>query len=675
MIADGAFREALPRSPNGEPDIDVWLDQASGFSTENRVAAVGLLELLSDAETREAGLELLELLLRLRMDFVTVMAGMTLFAVQRDIVDASRLPEEIASVVLALLPLANIHGLSFSNVAVLSSQSKSQTDNVRHMLIALINDPRVVVIKLAERVVTLSRARDVAASERRTMAREAMEFFVPLANRLGIWQLKWMLEDKAFSCLHPTEYRTIADKLDDRREARERQVEAIRQDLEFRLSAAGITAEVHGRAKHIYSIWRKMIDKDIDLSEVRDMQAVRVLVDSVGTCYSVLGIVHTSWPHIPAEFDDYIANPKKNGYRSIHTAVIGPAGKTLEVQIRTHEMHEECELGLCAHWAYKSEEVTTLEANRHPSALQSQKIDWLRGVLEWHDEIGTATNGDYMTQEQVFVTTPRGHVLDLSPGATALDFAYRVHTEVGHRCRGARVDGRRVPLNRPLVTGECVEIETGEEEAPKREWLDPALGYVKTSRSREKIRAWFKSQVVESNLRAGRALLDDTMERLGLGGRFGQGERVAALAERAGYKSADDLLIAVGVGDQLVFDLVKMLPSNVRGHSLIEPIETPEQAQGVMQGVIIRGRDRQGLLRDVMAAVADLSVWVVGAEARADVPGTRATITMRLNASKRRGTVNSNGATEMVTLARVIDAIRRVPDVEDVRRTNVPTIE
>lgn len=675
MIADGAFREALPRSPDGEPDIDVWLDQASGFSTENRVAAVGLLELLSDSETREAGLELLELLLRLRMDFVTVMAGMTLFAVQRGIVDANRLPEEIASVVLALLPLANIHGLSFSNVAVLSSQSKSQTDNVRHMLIALINDPRVVVIKLAERVVTLSRAKDVAASERRTMAREAMEFFVPLANRLGIWQLKWMLEDQAFSCLHPTEYRTIADKLDDRREARERQVEAIRQDLEFRLSAAGITAEVHGRAKHIYSIWRKMIDKDIDLSEVRDMQAVRVLVDSVGTCYSVLGIVHTSWPHIPTEFDDYIANPKKNGYRSIHTAVIGPAGKTLEVQIRTHEMHDECELGLCAHWAYKSEEVTTLEANRHPSALQSRKIDWLRGVLEWHDEIDTAANGDYMAQEQVFVTTPRGHVLDLSPGATALDFAYRVHTEVGHRCRGARVDGRRVPLNRPLVTGECVEIETGEEEAPKREWLDPALGYVKTSRSREKIRAWFKSQVVESNLRAGRALLDDTMERLGLGDQFGQGERVAALAERAGYKSADDLLIAVGVGDQLVFDLVKMLPSNVRGHSLIERIETPEQAQGVMQGVIIRGRDRQGLLRDVMAAVADLSVWVVGAEARADMPGTRATITMRLNASKRRGTANSNGATEMVTLARVIDAIRRVPDVEDVRRTNVPAIE
>lgn len=654
-MAMGDFHEELPRLANGEPDIDVWLDQASGFSVANRATAVGLLDLLTDDASRAPGLELVELLLKLRMDFATVMAGMALFAVRNGEIDPKQLPDDVAGVIAALLPLCNTGSLSFSDPAVLSSEAKSQTDNVRHMLIALIDDPRVAVVKLAERVVALRRAREAPSAERCPMAREVMEFFVPLANRLGIWQLKWMLEDLAFSHLHPREYRQIAAKLDGRREERERQVEAIRQDMEFRLSAAGIDAEVHGRAKHIYSIWRKMSHKAIDFSGVRDVRALRVLVDGIDACYGVLGVVHTSWPHIPSEFDDYIANPKDNGYRSIHTAVLGPAGHTLEVQIRTRAMHEECELGLCAHWAYK-EAAQSSSGKLQSSALQSKKIDWLRSVLEWHDEIDSVANGGYMAQERVFVTTPQGHVLDLSPGATAVDFAYRVHTEVGHRCRGARVNGVRVPLNTQLATGECVEIETGDEEAPKREWLNPALGYVKTSRSRGKIQAWFKEQLAESNIRAGRALIEDTMVRLGLGENFATTERCRVLVECAGYESAEALFLAVGVGDQLVFDLVRMLPGET---DLSDDSVAPSDSDGgtdSLQGIVVRGVDRDGLLRDVMSAVADLSISVVAANARADVPGTMATITMRMHIAN------------VAELARVINAIQRVSDVLDVRR-------
>ena len=344
-----------------------------------------------------------------------------------------------------------------------------------------------------------------------------MAFFAPLAGRLGIWQLKWALEDLAFRHLYPAEYQDIADNLDGRREARERQVEAIRQDLAFRLTAAGISdAVVQGRAKHIYSIWNKMSYKAVGFKDVYDVQAVRVLVADIDTCYRVLGIVHRSWPPISREFDDYIANPKANGYRSIHTAVIGPAGKTLEVQIRTRTMHEESELGMCAHWAYKDE--TNGTGDGPPAdAGGSQKIDWLRSLLEWQEEqreVASAVAGVasaapvFRGQDRVFVTTPQGHVLDLAPGATPVDFAYRIHTEIGHRCRGARIDGRQVPLNTRLNTGECVEIETGDSATPQREWLNPLLGYVTTARARSKIQSWFRDQSAASNIEAGQALLE-----------------------------------------------------------------------------------------------------------------------------------------------------------------------
>ena len=629
--------------PDGEPDLDVWLDDASGFSSKNRRKAGALLDLIDGEESRRSGLELVELLIHLKMDIVTAMAGMTMFAVRRGEIDLDDLPREVGMLVAAVLKLSSTDVLALNDSAFLLSESKSQTDNVRHMLIALIDDPRVAVIKLVERVVVLRAAKQADWEHRQVIATEAMEFFAPLAGRLGIWQLKWTLEDLAFRCLYPEQYREIASKLDGRREARERQVEAIRQDMEFRLVAEGIEAEVHGRAKHIYSIWRKMRHKAIDFSEVYDVQAVRVLVDRIDACYRVLGVVHTSWPHIPMEFDDYIANPKENGYRSIHTAVIGPVGKTLEIQIRTREMHDEAELGMCAHWAYKDGDA---------GALQSRKMDWLRSVLEWHDDLGVRANGEYLNQDRVFVTTPRGHVLDLSPDATPVDFAYRIHTEIGHRCRGAKVDGRRVPLNRRLSTGECVEIETGEQQEPRRDWLNPALGYVNTSRARSKIQSWFKNQLAESNINAGRALLEESAARLGFTDDF------ADLAERAGYESEDALLLTVGVGDQLVIDLVKLVSRRSDEQREILPDE-PEATTGIFQGVVVRGRDRDGLLRDVAAAIAELSISVVATTARAESPGESATLSLELHVA------------DLAQLARAIDNIRSVPDVLDVRRLQV----
>ena len=675
------FRLDLPRMANGDPDIDIWLDEASEFSSTSRKTAVTVFRLIASHESRKPGLELVELLLQLKMDIVTVMAGMAFFAVQRGDVDPGELPEKVAGLIAAVLRLSNTNVLTFNDSAVLSSEAKSQADNVRHLLIALIDDPRVAVIKLAERVVALRHAKDGDRTVRHVAAREAMEFFAPLAGRLGIWQLKWSLEDMAFRYLYPKEYRHIVSRLDGRREERERQVEAIRQDLEFRLSTANIEAEVHGRAKHIYSIWKKMNHKDIDFSEVYDVQAVRVMVDQVDDCYRVMGMVHTSWPHIPSEFDDYIANPKENGYRAIHTAVIGPAGKTLEVQIRTRAMHEEAELGVCAHWAYKDD-----AGSASGGALLSQKMDWLRSVLEWHEErrrhggqasvfgsvngIETTHDSVFAMQSRIFVTTPQGHVLDLAPNATPVDFAYRVHTEIGHRCVAARVDGRSVPLNRRLATGECVEIETGQTAQPKREWLDPALGYVNTSRARSKIQSWFRCQAAESNITAGRTLLTEMLAHISTAESSAAAEAAtgnfAALARLAGYDSEDEMLLAVGIGDQLATDLAKLL-TQFAGHA---PSHQPQETTDHFYSLAVYGRDRDGLLRDIMAAVAVTSISVVAVNADTDPRSGGAAISLKLHITVPFTNSSTDSATDPAPLLRAEADIRAIAGVVDVQRTS-----
>src|SRR5215467_11171879 len=363
-----------------------------------------------------------------------------------------------------------------------------QTETLRKMLLAVVSDPRLVLARLAEELIALRHARELPAAERERRALEARAIYAPLANRLGVWQLKWELEDLAFRYLEPEEYRRIAGALNERRADRERYIDALCGELRDALQAAGITAEVYGRPKHMYSIYRKMQRKQLAFEQLFDVRAVRVVVATIPECYAALGIVHGRWPYIPGEFDDYIATPKGNGYRSIHTAVIGPLTKSVEVQIRTSEMHEHAELGVAAHWTYKEGGARDAEYQR--------KIEWVRRLLEPQEGGGDRDFLEGMRTElfedRVYALTPKGEVIDLPRGATPLDFAYNVHTSLGHRCRGAKVNGRIVPLTHALSNGEIVEIITGKHEAPSRDWLAPEQGYLVSARNRAKVRAWFR---------------------------------------------------------------------------------------------------------------------------------------------------------------------------------------
>ena len=368
-----------------------------------------------------------------------------------------------------------------------------QAEILRKMLLAVVSDPRLVLARLAEHLVSLRHARETSPEERERRAVEARAIFAPLANRLGVWQLKWELEDLAFRYLEPEEYRRIAAELNERRADRERYIESLCETLRAELAKAGIVAGVYGRPKHMYSIYRKMARKHLAFEQLFDVRAVRVVVDSIPDCYAALGVVHGLWPYIQGEFDDYIATPKDNFYRSIHTAVMGPQGKSVEVQIRTREMHEHAELGVAAHWTYK-------EGGARDAQYQ-RKIEWVRRLLEPHESADGDSERDFVDrvrtelfEDRVYAITPKGEVVDLPRGSTPLDFAYSVHTALGHRCRGAKVNGRIVPLTYTLSNGEIVEIITGKQEAPSRDWMAPEHGYLVSARNRSKVRAWFRDR-------------------------------------------------------------------------------------------------------------------------------------------------------------------------------------
>jgi GTP pyrophosphokinase len=376
-----------------------------------------------------------------------------------------------------------------------------QAETLRKMLLAVVSDPRLILARLAEHLVALRHARDLASdaaglAERERRAVEARAVFGPLASRLGVWQLKWELEDLAFRYLEPQEYRRIAGALNERRADRERYIEELCERLRSELQAAGIQAQVYGRPKHMYSIYRKMQRKHLAFEQLFDVRAVRIIVETIRDCYAALGVVHSLWTYIPGEFDDYIATPKGNFYRSIHTAVIGPQGRSVEVQIRTREMHEHAELGVAAHWTYKEGAA---------DAEYQKKIEWVRRLLEPHGTAqapagdGSDADREFLEQvtselfeDRVYALTPKGEVVDLPRGATPLDFAYSVHTSLGHRCRGAKVNGRIVPLTYALSNGEIVEIITGKQDAPSRDWLAPEQGFLVSPRNRAKVRAWFR---------------------------------------------------------------------------------------------------------------------------------------------------------------------------------------
>ncbi|MFN3964721.1 MAG: RelA/SpoT family protein [Silanimonas lenta] len=418
-------------------------------------------------------------------------------------------------------------------------EGRANAEGLRRLLLAIVRDLRVVPVLLALQLARLRAAAALPDAERLALARLAADLLAPLANRLGIWQLKWEIEDLAFRHLQPETYQRIARLLDEKRVAREQYIEEVKRQLREALAAAGIEAEVAGRPKHIYSIWKKMQRKDVPFGELYDIRAVRVLVADVADCYAALGVVHQVWTPIAREFDDYIARPKGNGYRSLHTAVIGPEGRTVEVQIRTRDMHEQAELGVAAHWRYKE--------GGGADASFERKIAWMRQLLEASEGDEQALQAGLRTdlvEDRVYVLTPQGKVIDLPRGATVLDFAYAVHTEVGHRCRGAKVNGRIVTLDHAPATGDVVEILTGKEAAPRRDWLLPANGYLVTGRARDKVRAWFHKLDRAQNLAEGRELLDKELRRLGL-----IGADLAPVLPKLRVATVDDLMVALSLGD------------------------------------------------------------------------------------------------------------------------------
>ena len=483
-----------------------------------------------------------EILAGLRLDAETLVAAILHDVVEDTEVPLARIEQEFGRGVARLVDGVTKMGLIDAQVPEgRGSRERLKAESLRKLLLAMAEDVRVVLIKLADRLHNMRTLKYLEPDKRRRIARETLEIYAPLANRLGIWQIKWELEDLAFRHLDPEAYKRVARELDERRVDRERYIKRVVEIIRRELAKNGIEAEVSGRPKHIYSIWRKMRRKGVGCHDLYDVRAVRILVDDVVQCYAALGVVHTLWRHIPREFDDYIATPKENMYQSIHTAVIGPEGKTLEVQIRTHAMHEHAELGVAAHWRYKE--------GARPDDHYQQKIAWLRQLLDWKEE--SADAGDFIDrfksevfQDRVYVLTPGGDVLDLPQGATPLDFAYYIHTEVGHRCRGARVNGRMVPLTYELKSGDQVEILTAKSGRPSRDWLNPHLGYLRTSRARAKARQWFKQQDQEKNAAEGRVLLERELHRLGITG-LAYGE----LARALGYDTVEDLYVALGRSD------------------------------------------------------------------------------------------------------------------------------
>ncbi|VWB23821.1 RelA/SpoT family protein [Burkholderia lata] len=433
-----------------------------------------------------------------------------------------------------------------------AEERRTQIEALRKMLLAFAQDIRVVLIRLASRLQSLRYYAAAKIDPPPDVARETLEIYAPLANRLGIWQLKWELEDLAFRFEDPVTYKRIAKLLDEKRIEREAYVTQAIDRLQQELADAHIQADVSGRPKHIYSIWRKMRGKELDFSELYDVRAFRVIVPDIKDCYAVLGIVHHLWQPVPKEFDDYISRPKPNGYKSLHTVVIGDDGRAFEVQIRTQEMHRFAEYGVAAHWRYKEAGARGYGGQFSASDKYDEKIAWLRQLLAWKDDVedGAEKSGDKawaqlretsLDDDHIYVLTPQARVIALPQGATPVDFAYHLHSELGHRCRGARVDGAMVPLNTPLANGQTVEIVAVKEGGPSRDWLNLQLGYMKSPRARQKVRAWFNSIEQEENVAHGRALVEKTLQREGK-----TSVNLDNLAAKLGFKSPEDLFSVVG---------------------------------------------------------------------------------------------------------------------------------
>ena len=562
--------------------------------------ATTLAQLKTDADTRIAGL-LFEL------PVIDPKAA--------DSIEA-RFGKEIADLVIGIRQLMRLHEVTFGQQELgrgknAAQQASAQLETLRKMLLAMASDMRVVLVRLGSRVTTLRYFAELKLENDTTKqyARETMDLYAPLANRLGIWQLKWELEDLSFRFLEPLAYKRIAKMLEEKRMEREGFVDGAITRLKSELAAAGIKAEVFGRPKHIYSIWSKLRGKDVDFSELYDVRAFRVIVDDVKTCYAVLGLVHNIWAPIPKEFDDYISRPKPNGYQSLHTVVVAEDGRALEVQIRTADMHHFAEYGVAAHWRYKETGGSNFAAKKY-----DEKIAWLRQLLAWKSEVADVVVGSDDTRrewveqlksatldDRIYVLTPQARVIELPSGATPIDFAYHLHSDVGHRCRGARVDGAMVPLNTQLKNGQTVDIITargGSEAGPSRDWLSP--GYAASARTRSKVRAWFNAIDQQETLANGRSLVEKSLQREGK-----TAVNLEELAHKLGFSKPDDLFLAVGKEEFSLRHVEQALHGDDAGKQAAKQIN-PDDAvvprksrassvvHGAKSGVLVVGTD--GLL-------------------------------------------------------------------------------
>ena len=548
----------------------------------------------------------------LRTDTETRIAGLLFELATFDPAVAGKLEErfgqEVADLVRGLFQLIRLRDLTAVQAPVGSGknaaqQAAQQVETLRKMLLAMASDMRVVLMRLASCAATLRYFADQKRFDEVTHAygREVLDFYAPLANRLGVWQLKWELEDLSFRFIEPETYKRIAKMLEEKRMQREGFVASSIARLQEELAAAGVRAEVSGRPKHIYSIWNKMRGKELDFTDLYDVRAFRVIVPDVKTCYTVLGVVHNIWTPIPKEFDDYISRPKPNGYQSLHTVVTAEDGRPLEVQIRTQEMHNFAEYGIAAHWRYKEEGGSNFKSQKY-----DEKIAWLRQLLAWKSDVADVVAGQEDLQrewveklkaatldDRIFVLTPQARVLELPVGATPIDFAYHLHSEVGHRCRGAKIDGVMVPLNTPLKNGQTCEIITAKggsgSQGPSRDWLSP--GYTVSSRTRTKIRAWFHAQELAETLAQGRALVEKSLQREGK-----TAVNLEALAHKLGFAKVDDLFIQVGKEKFSLRHVEAALheggePAPQEDAAVISKSRASSVEQGAKSGVLVVGTE------------------------------------------------------------------------------------
>lgn len=582
----------LPMSSD-HVDTTAWLAKTTAHFPPEGIAlirnACALAEISLDTLKTSTGasaltqaIELANRLLRIEVDYESVAAALAYSAAQEgglgidDITE--RLGKRVAKLVSGVLQMdaINIFNNQISN--------QQQINTMREMLLTMVDDIRVVLIKLAERCCIMQAMEFRGAKEQHHVAEETRHIYAPLASRLGIYEIKWELEDLAFRYLDTEQYRLLAKQINETRNARENYVTDFMQELSDLLDADNVTYEINGRAKHIYSIHKKMQRKKIDYSTVYDAIAVRVLVNNIEDCYKVLSVVHNQWDHVPSEFDDYIATPKANGYQSIHTVAIGPSQKYIEIQIRTHKMHEENELGVAAHWLYKEGSA---------QSAYDRKIAWLRELLAWEKELCDASElPDHLKQnleaDRVFVFTPNSDLIALPFGSTPLDFAYHVHSEIGHRCKGAKVDGKIVPLTYHLKTGDRVEILTGKIAQPSRDWLSPHSGYLNSPRARAKVFNWFNRQDQESHFNAGQILVDKEFKKRGL-----RDVDLSKIAKKLHIKSSDNLFIGLGSGEITLDDVLKIIEQEAHpvdtAESTLPTIRTTKLDNSGSGGIMVEG--------------------------------------------------------------------------------------